>query len=134
MADMKMKLILDDVQQHNAKEAYFEARDEAMLRADSIEAGVEFDRIADIAVREFIASLNANAPAGVRLALRLLQNAIEGNTDTGPFCATSAEIDRAREAYCDSSDNIEIDEVAFTSRGESGTWVQAWVWLPNNRE
>jgi hypothetical protein len=129
----KTKLTLDAVEQRRAKDAYMEARHEAMMRADSVEAGAEFDRIANIAVQEFIASLNAKDEGG-RLALRLLQNAIEGGTPEGPFRATPAEIERAREAYCDSPEDIEIDEVAFTSRTENGTWVQAWVWLPNDEE
>jgi len=137
MTDTKMKLTLDVAEQRRAKDAYMEARHEAMEQARvglADEAGAEFDRIADIAVREFIASLNAK-DEGVRHALRTLENAIEGVVDQGqPFLATPAEIDRAREAYCDSSEDIEIDEVAFTSRTENGTWVQAWVWLPNAGE
>lgn len=134
MTDKKMKLILDVAAQRRAKDAYFEARDAAMRRANSVEAGEKFDRIADIAVREFIASLNAK-DEGVRLALRMLQHAIEGVVDQGqPFRATPAEVDRAREAYCDSSEDIEIDDVAFTSRTDDGTWVQAWVWLPYDNE
>lgn len=134
MTDPKTKLILDEVEQRKAKDAYFEARHAAMLRADSVEAGAEFDRIADIAVREFIALLNEK-DEGVRHALRTLENAIAGVVDQGqPFRATAAEIDRAREAYCDCSENIEIDDVAFTSRTENGTWVQAWVWLPHDNE
>jgi hypothetical protein len=133
MTDKKMKLTLDVVEQRRAKDDYMQARHEAMTRADSVEAGAEFDRIANLAVREFIALLNTQDEGG-RLALRLLQNAIEGGTPEGPFRATAAEIDRAREAYCDSSEDIEIDEVAFTSRTENGTWVQAWVWLPNAGE
>lgn len=125
----KTKLTLDVVEQRKAKDDYMQARHEAMTRADSVEAGAEFDRIANLAVREFIASLNAK-DEGVRHALRTLENAIEGVVDQDlPFRATPAEIDRAREAY--SSDDVEIDDVAFTSRTEDGTWVQAWVWLPH---
>lgn len=69
---------------------------------------------------------------GVAFALRTLENVIEGGTPEGPFRATPAEIESAREAY--SSDAIEIDDVAFTSRTEDGTWVQAWVWLPHTEE
>jgi hypothetical protein len=139
MTDTKMKLTLDVAEQRRAKDAYMEARHAAMTRAgvltsvDADEAGAEFDRIANIAVQEFIASLNAK-DEGVAFALRTLENAIEGGTPEGPFRATPAEIERAREAYCDSPEDIEIDEVAFTSRTETGTWVQAWVWLPHTEE
>jgi hypothetical protein len=115
-----------------------EARHEAMSRAgvltsaDADEAGAEFDRIANIAVQEFIASLNAK-DEGVAFALRTLENAIEGVVDQNqPFRATPAEIECAREAY--SSEDVEVDDVAFTSRTEDGTWVQAWVWLPHTEE
>jgi len=29
------------------------------------------------------------------------------------------------------SDDIEIDDIAGTSAADNGTWVQAWVWVPN---
>lgn len=35
----------------------------------------------------------------------------------------------ARAQYA--SDAIEIDDDAGTSEGDGGTWVQAWVWVPN---
>jgi hypothetical protein len=41
----------------------------------------------------------------------------------------------ARQLYCDNSDyNVEIDEDTVFSRGEDGTWVQAWVYVPNQEE
>ena len=36
----------------------------------------------------------------------------------------------ARDIYCDSSCDIEIDDDASLSEGEEGTWVMAWVWVP----
>lgn len=40
---------------------------------------------------------------------------------------------RARAHELHGSDEIEIDdEGAGTSPGEDGTWVQAWVWVPDN--
>lgn len=45
--------------------------------------------------------------------------------------ATTAQIERARQRY--GSDEIEIDDTAEVSAsgpdGDSGVWVQAWVWL-----
>lgn len=44
--------------------------------------------------------------------------------------ATAQEIDAARQRYAACSDDtIEIDDNALVSRGDEGTWVQAWVWL-----
>lgn len=45
---------------------------------------------------------------------------------------TTDDIKReAAERYVDGSDgNIEIDSDAFASGAENGTWVQAWVWVP----
>jgi hypothetical protein len=42
--------------------------------------------------------------------------------------ASPEEIERARELY--GSDDVEIDENAKASRADSGTWIEAWVWLP----
>jgi hypothetical protein len=45
--------------------------------------------------------------------------------------ATDAEVAIARARHCEGSDDeIEIDEPAKASRGEDGTWVQAWVFVP----
>jgi hypothetical protein len=46
--------------------------------------------------------------------------------------ATPEEIEEAREAYANGSDDdIEIDDNAVTSRADrdEGLWVSAWVWL-----
>lgn len=46
--------------------------------------------------------------------------------------ATPKEIERAVMRYAiGSNDDIEIDKDAKASRTDSGVWVQAWVWLPN---
>jgi hypothetical protein len=39
-------------------------------------------------------------------------------------------IELARETYA--SDDVEIDDDATLSRGDSGCWVQAWVFLYND--
>lgn len=44
--------------------------------------------------------------------------------------ATPLEIERARELY--GTDEIEIDEGAAASIGDSGTWVAAWVLVPTD--
>lgn len=35
----------------------------------------------------------------------------------------------AKRLYADHTDDVEIDDDAQLSRGENGTWVQAWVWV-----
>lgn len=42
-------------------------------------------------------------------------------------------LDRAREKYTmGSSNDIEIDDESVgVSRADDGTWVNAWVWVPN---
>lgn len=47
--------------------------------------------------------------------------------DADEFAATEKEIGRAREEY--GSNEITIDDDAEASRGDDGTWVQAWVFL-----
>jgi hypothetical protein len=54
---------------------------------------------------------------------------------TVPDYATSADIQRAREMYASGSEcDIEVDDDAKVSESDDGTWVQAWVWLPNVEE
>lgn len=50
--------------------------------------------------------------------------------------ATADQIERARNLYAEGSDNdIEIDDGALQSRGgDPGTWVAAWVWVPDEDE
>lgn len=49
--------------------------------------------------------------------------------------ATPDLIEAAREAYAHGSDdNVKVDDDALVSRGEDGTWVQAWVWVRNTEE
>lgn len=37
----------------------------------------------------------------------------------------------AIERYCyRSENNIEVDDNAFVSEGDTGSWVSAWVWVP----
>jgi len=41
-------------------------------------------------------------------------------------------VEEARKRYADpSSDSIEVDDGARLSIVDEGTWVQAWVWVPN---
>jgi len=62
-------------------------------------------------------------PAAVMVAQGLLVSAKDAKADP-------ALIEDARATY--GSDEIEIDEDAGTSRGEdAGTWVAAWVWVPD---
>lgn len=42
--------------------------------------------------------------------------------------ATPAERAAAEAQHC--NDECEIDDDAGTSRADTGTWVQAWVWVP----
>lgn len=55
---------------------------------------------------------------------------------TEPQADNSAVIDRARQMYanCGHSDDIEIDSNAQVSETDDGTWVQAWVWVPNEED
>jgi hypothetical protein len=42
---------------------------------------------------------------------------------------------KAKAMYCEGSDNnIEIDDGAQISVANEGTWVQAWVYVPNEKE
>mgnify|MGYP000317065286 CR=1 FL=1 len=43
--------------------------------------------------------------------------------------ATQAEVDLARERFSNDAGSIQIDDDAAVTRGDGGTWVQAWVWL-----
>jgi len=53
------------------------------------------------------------------------------DTEQGP--RELAAIELAREKYALGSDNdIEIDDSPATSTGESGIWVAAWVFVPND--
>lgn len=45
--------------------------------------------------------------------------------------ASDAQRTRALELY-DHGDDLELDDVANTSQGDGGTWVAAWVWLPDD--
>jgi hypothetical protein len=54
------------------------------------------------AVRELAAALPPEAPEAIR--------------------------DSAAELYA--GNDIEIDDVAYLSEGDGGTWVSAWVWMP----
>lgn len=53
-------------------------------------------------------------------------------TDEDRQFATNDEIIMARRKYA--SDTIEIDEDAKVSVADTGVWVQAWVWLPNEEK
>lgn len=49
--------------------------------------------------------------------------------------ATAEQIERARLMYAyPSDDDIEIDEDALVSNADTGVWVQAWVWLPDDED
>lgn len=47
--------------------------------------------------------------------------------------ADDKEIARARDQYAFGSDDVKIDDGALTSQADDGTWVQAWVWLPDDQ-
>lgn len=62
-------------------------------------------------------------------ALALLKHTVEEPEDA------EAIREEARAVYASpSNDDIEIDEGAVLSPGDSGTWVQAWVWVAKNRD
>lgn len=44
--------------------------------------------------------------------------------------ASDAEIETARRLY--QCDDVEIDDIAETSRADYGFWVAAWVWITND--
>lgn len=49
--------------------------------------------------------------------------------------ATPSEIARARERYAvDSDDDIQVDDDAKASHADDGCFVQAWVWLPQEKD
>jgi len=48
--------------------------------------------------------------------------------------ATTEEIERARDMYTDSEDNLEIDDDAISSRTDNGVWISSWVWLSKGEE
>ena len=51
------------------------------------------------------------------------------------FCpATGDQIQRARDEYCDDSCDLAVDDDVGTSEADGGTWVQAWVWLPDQKQ
>ena len=43
------------------------------------------------------------------------------------------KIKQARERYAMGS-NVEIDDEPATSEADSGVWVAAWVWVPNDED
>lgn len=45
----------------------------------------------------------------------------------------SKHIDRARDLYSLTTEDIQIDDFAAVSHGDDGAWVAAWVWLPTCR-
>lgn len=52
---------------------------------------------------------------------------------TETIYATPEEIKRARKLY--QTDEIEIDDLNVkVSIAEGGTWIAAWVWLPEEQE
>ena len=57
----------------------------------------------------------------------------DGNPPPRHKAATEAEIEAARRIHANpSSDAIEVDDDAKACRGaDEGTWVQAWVWVPD---
>lgn len=41
---------------------------------------------------------------------------------------------KARDLYCDSSCDIEIDDDAKFSQSDTGTWVAAWVFVHDDKD
>lgn len=41
---------------------------------------------------------------------------------------------QARQAWCVTHDNIQIDDDALISETDEGVWVNAWVWVPKEKE
>ena len=83
----------------------------------------EVDVIADIAFAP-----NANGPNGVVLA-RLNDRILEARAETRAY---AKQIEAARE-HCDASwdSTVEVDIEPPVSSSETGVWVGAWVWVPN---
>ena len=83
----------------------------------------EVDVIADIAFAP-----NANGPNGVVLA-RLNDRILEARAET---LAHAEQIEAARE-HCEVSwdSTVEVDIEPPVSPSETGVWVGAWVWVPN---
>ena len=46
--------------------------------------------------------------------------------------ASDEEVQRAQRLYA--SDEMEIDDFAYTSESDEGVWVQGWVWLSKSEE
>ena len=79
--------------------------------------------IADIAF-----GLGENGPTGIVLA-RLTDRILEARAETK---AHAKQIVAARE-HCDASwdSTVEVDIEPPVSPSETGVWVGAWVWVPN---
>ena len=45
-----------------------------------------------------------------------------------------AVIEMARSLYEGTDGDIEVDDDASISPSEGGTWVQAWVWVPDDEQ
>jgi len=70
---------------------------------------------------------------GLVLAMQLAKKA--GHALDRRGVATTKEITRARKLYVDgSNDDIEVDNDARVSIADTGIWVQAWIWLPDEEE
>jgi hypothetical protein len=53
----------------------------------------------------------------------------------GDAALESALIEQARDEYASGSDdNIEVDDDAIFSEGDSGCWVSAWVWVEQDED
>ncbi len=77
--------------------------------------------------QELQALLTASAAVPPALA-RLVKDAEDSLTDE----EIKDLIEEARSEYC-RNDDLEIDDDAAISRTDFGTWVGAWVWVPNEK-
>lgn len=63
----------------------------------------------------------------------MLQEAADWMIEAKEAVASPPLREAAHELHA--TDEIEIDdEGAGTSRGDAGVWVQAWVWVPNDKD
>lgn len=80
-------------------------------------------------VADLIDAARAFAQDQSKTNKQLLATALRGIDEAGEQqVAYHADIEAARTKYAD--DDLEIDDEAFVSEADEGTWVSAWVWVP----
>lgn len=103
-----------------------------MPNTDSTEITASALEVSLNAVRagyELALAVLAGGPQVRELALKLKEHAEDQARDAA---AHGAEISKAREDY--TNDDCEIDDAPMVSVGDSGVWVNAWVWVEKKDE